>query len=44
MAGFAANQGYGLGVNSWTGDQKLGIIYGALAIFFVLFLGGYALD
>lgn len=44
VAGFAANQGYGLGTNSMTGDQKLGLIYGGLLLFFVLFLGGYALE
>lgn len=44
VAGFAANQGYGLGTNSMTGEQKTGLIYGALAFFFVLFLLGYAMD
>lgn len=44
VAGFAENQTYGLGANTWTGDQKLAIIYGSLALFFLLFLGGYALE
>ena len=44
IAGFAENQSYGLGTNSMTGDQKLGLIYGALAFFFVAFLAGYALE
>lgn len=43
VAGFAENQNYGLGTNSMTGDQKLLLIYGGLALFFILFLGGYAL-
>lgn len=44
VAGFAENQQYGLGTNSMTGSQKQLLIYGALVIFFVLFLGGYALE
>lgn len=44
VAGFAENQKYGLGTNSMTGDQKLLLIYGALAVFFILFLAGYALE
>jgi rubredoxin len=44
VAGFAENQGYGLGTNSMTGGQKSALIYGALAVFFLLFLGGYALE
>lgn len=44
VAGFAENQKYGIGTNSWTGDQKLFLIYGSLVIFFVLFLAGYALE
>lgn len=44
VAGFAANQGYGFGTNSMTGGQKQALIYGALALFFFLFLGGYLLD
>ena len=44
VAGFAENQKYGLGTNSMTGDQKLLIIYGALAAFFLLFIAGYALE
>ncbi len=44
VAGFAENQKYGLGGNSMTEGQKSGLIYGALAVFFALFLAGYALD
>eukprot|EP01025_Chloroclados_australasicus_P037872 TRINITY_DN3872_c0_g1_i1.p2 TRINITY_DN3872_c0_g1~~TRINITY_DN3872_c0_g1_i1.p2 ORF type:complete len:184 (+),score=14.84 TRINITY_DN3872_c0_g1_i1:157-708(+) len=44
VAGFAANQGYGFGTNSWTGDQKLLVIYGALLVFFFIFISGYLLD
>eukprot|EP00882_Tetradesmus_deserticola_P008081 GHRQ01008511.1.p1 GENE.GHRQ01008511.1~~GHRQ01008511.1.p1 ORF type:complete len:183 (+),score=75.30 GHRQ01008511.1:152-700(+) len=44
VAGFAENQQYGLGTNSMTESQKSLLIYGALALFFLLFLAGYALD
>ncbi|KAG1671185.1 hypothetical protein FOA52_010121 [Chlamydomonas sp. UWO 241] len=44
VAGFAQNQGYGLGTNSMTGDQKQLLIYGSLAIFFALFIAGYGLE
>lgn len=44
VAGFAANQGYGLGTNSMTGDQKSLLIYGSLLFFFALFLLGYTLE
>ena len=44
VAGFAENQRYGLGGNSMTGEQKSLIIYGALAVFFALFISGYALQ
>jgi rubredoxin len=44
VAGFAENQQYGLGTNSMTGEQKSLLIYGVLALFFILFLGGYALN
>jgi hypothetical protein len=40
VAGFAENQQYGLGTNSMTGEQKSLLIYGVLALFFILFLGG----
>lgn len=43
VAGFAENQGYGLGTNAMTGEQKSLLIFGSLAAFFVLFLLGYAL-
>ena len=44
IAGFAENQRYGLGTNSMTGGQKSGLIYGALAAFFALFIAGYFMD
>jgi hypothetical protein len=40
VAGFAENQQYGLGTNSMTGEQKSLLIYGALAVFFIMFLAG----
>ena len=40
----AASQGYGLGTNSMTSDQKSLLIYGSLAFFIILFLLGYTLD
>jgi len=44
VAGFAENQGYGLGTNSMTGDQKSLLIFGSLGVFFLLFLLGYTLN
>ncbi|KAK9161879.1 hypothetical protein Syun_008220 [Stephania yunnanensis] len=44
IAGFAQNQQFGLGTNSLTSAQKLILIYGSLAFFFALFLGGYFLQ
>lgn len=44
VAGFAENQQYGLGTNSMTESQKSLLIYGSLAVFFLLFLAGYALN
>ncbi len=44
IAGFAENQGYGLGTNSMTGEQKSLLIFGSLAAFFILFLLGYAMN
>jgi rubredoxin len=44
IAGFAENQEYGFGTNAMTGDSKNLLIFGGLALFFVLFLGGYLLD
>ncbi len=44
IAGFAENQGYGLGSNTMTGEQKSLLIFGSLAGFFVLFLLGYTLN
>ena len=44
VAGFERNQGYGFGTNSMSGGEKSILIYGALALFFALFLGGYLLD
>mmetsp|Transcript_6056 Transcript_6056/g.15615 ORF Transcript_6056/g.15615 Transcript_6056/m.15615 type:complete len:187 (+) Transcript_6056:154-714(+) len=44
VAGFAVNQGYGLGSNSMTGEQKSLLIYGSLLAFFFLFICGYFLN
>lgn len=44
IAGFEVNQGYGFGTNSMTGEEKNLLIWGSLAAFFVLFLGGYAMS
>jgi len=44
VSGFAVNQGYGLGANSMSEDQKSLLIYGSLALFFALFIAGYQLD
>lgn len=44
IPGFEVNQGYGLGGNSMTSDQKNSIIFGGLFVFFVLFLSGYGLS
>ena len=44
VAGFAENQGYGLGTNAMTGEQKSLLIFGSLGLFVLLFLLGYAMD
>lgn len=44
IPGFAVNQGYGIGANSWTAGQKNLAIFGGLGLFFVLFLSGYAMS
>jgi hypothetical protein len=44
VAGFAENQKYGLGFNTFTGSQKLLVIYGILAVLFLILVGGYALE
>ncbi|WCJ21097.1 Rubredoxin-like superfamily protein [Euphorbia peplus] len=44
IAGFAANQQFGLGGNSLTSGQKTLLIYGTLLFFFALFLSGYFLQ
>ena len=44
VAGFAQNQGYGLGTNSMTSEQKSLLIFGSLAFFVFLFLAGYLID
>ena len=44
IPGFAVNQGYGFGTNAWSSQQKNLAVFGGLAAFFVLFLGGYALN
>lgn len=44
IPGFEVNQGYGFGTNSWTAGQKNAAVFGGLAFFFALFIGGYALS
>jgi len=44
IAGFADNQNYGLGTNTWTESQKSTAIFGGLAAFFLVFLAGYGLN
>jgi len=44
IAGFAENQGYGLGGNTLTGEQKSLLIFGSLLAFVFVFLSGYLLD
>lgn len=44
IPGFEVNQGYGFGTNSMTSGEKNTLIWGSLAAFAVLFLGGYALS
>ena len=44
IAGFAENQEYGFGTNSMTGGQKGNLIFGGLALGFVLFMSGYLLE
>ena len=44
IPGFEVNQGYGFGTNSWTAGQKNIAIFGGLALFFILFLSGYAMS
>ena len=44
IPGFEVNQGYGFGTNAMTGGQKSGLVFGGLAVFFLLFLGGYGMN
>ncbi|KAL3924594.1 MAG: hypothetical protein SGARI_006003 [Bacillariaceae sp.] len=44
IPGFEVNQGYGFGTNAWTAGQKNLAIFGGLAVFFLLFLSGYAMS
>lgn len=44
IPGFEVNQGYGFGTNAMTSGQKNALIWGGLAAFFLVFLGGYALS
>jgi len=44
IPGFEVNQGYGFGTNSMTSGQKNSLIWGSLALFFLVFIGGYALS
>lgn len=43
-SGFKENYGYGLGVNTLTPGQKNILIFGALALLFLLFLSFYGLQ
>merc|ERR1711998_757717 len=44
IAGFADNQAYGFGTNTWTEAQKSNAIFGGLGLFFLLLIGGYGLN
>jgi len=44
IAGFADNQAYGFGTNTWTESQKSGAIFGGLFAFALLLLSGYAMN
>lgn len=44
IPGFEVNQGYGFGANSWSAGQKNLAIFGGLGLFFLLFIGGYAMS
>lgn len=44
VAGFAENQGYGLGTNSMTAGQKSLLIYGSIGAGFMLLLAGYTMN
>ena len=44
IPGFEVNQGYGFGGNAMTGDQKTGLIFGGLVVFFLVFMSGYLLE
>ncbi len=43
-SGFAENLGYGFGVNSLTPGQKNLLIFGSLALAFLVFMSFYAVD
>jgi len=43
-SGFAENLGYGLGVNTLTPGQKNLLIFGSLALAFLIFMSFYAVD
>jgi len=44
IPGFEVNQGYGFGTNAMTSGEKNTLIWGGLAAFFLLFIGGYAMS
>eukprot|EP00419_Tripos_fusus_P023485 CAMPEP_0172720110 /NCGR_PEP_ID=MMETSP1074-20121228/76146_1 /TAXON_ID=2916 /ORGANISM="Ceratium fusus, Strain PA161109" /LENGTH=204 /DNA_ID=CAMNT_0013545553 /DNA_START=69 /DNA_END=683 /DNA_ORIENTATION=- len=44
VAGFAENQDFGFGFNTWTAGNKEIIIWGGLGAGFILFMAGYLLD
>ncbi len=43
-SGFSENLGYGFGVNRMTPAQKNLLIFGGLALAFLIFMSGYALN
>lgn len=44
IAGFADNQNYGFGTNTWTEGEKSNAIFGGFAFFFLLLIAGYGLN
>ena len=43
-AGFQENLKFGFGTNAMTGGQKGNLIYGGLALGFLLFMSGYLME
>jgi rubredoxin len=44
ISGFKENLNYGIGTNKMTGGQKSNLIFGGLALGFILFMSGYLLE